>query len=157
MFKGKLKFIVAIVIIGLTVSYLVYAGVKDTMVYYLTVQELKAGVPDVYNDRVRVSGIVVAGTIEQDTGEPLRFTISDQGETVDITYEGIIPDIFADDVEAVVEGVYTRDGIFVADTLLAKCPTKYESTDSLYENAQDYKNKGYQYKKGGEYKEEKSY
>lgn len=149
MFKGKLKFVIAIVVIALTVSYLVYAGVKDTMVYYLTVEELKDRVPEVYDDRVRVSGMVVAGTIERNMGEPLTFTISDGGETVDVTYEGIIPDIFADDVEAVVEGVYTQDGMFVADTLLAKCPTKYESTDSLYQEASDgpyeYQKEGYQY------------
>ncbi|MGB2691963.1 MAG: cytochrome c maturation protein CcmE [Thermodesulfobacteriota bacterium] len=42
--------------------------------------------------------------------------------------------MFADDVEAVVEGVYAKNDVFEADTLLAKCPTKYESTDSLYEN-----------------------
>jgi len=148
MFKGKLKFIVAIAVIALTVSYLVYAGVKDTMVYYLTVEELKEQVPDVYDDRVRVSGIVVPGTITQNTGEPLTFTIKDGEETVDITYEGIVPDIFKDDVEAVVEGVYTPDNIFVADTLLAKCPTKYESTDSLYQEAA---------KDGGQYKEGKPY
>ena len=132
MLKGKLKFIIAIAVIALTVSYLVYAGVRDTMVYYMTVEELKGNVPSVYDDRVRVSGKVVPGTIENDTGEPLTFTIADGDETLDITYEGIIPDIFRDDVEAVVEGVYTKDNIFVADTLLAKCPTKYESTDSLY-------------------------
>jgi len=142
MLKGKLKFIVAIAVIALTVSYLVYAGVKDTMVYYLTVEELKDQVPSVYDDRVRVSGIVVPGTIIQNAGEPLMFTLTEGGETVDITYEGIVPDIFRDDIEAVVEGVYTRDNIFVADTLLAKCPTKYESTDSLYEEASG---EGYRY------------
>ena len=148
MFKGKLKFIIAIVVIALAVTYLVYAGVKDTMVYYLTVQELKDQVPSIYDDRVRVSGIVVPGTIENSVGEPLRFTITDGVESVDITYEGIVPDIFRDDVEAVVEGVYTRDNVFVADTLLAKCPTKYESTDSLYNEADG---------EGYPYNEEKSY
>lgn len=159
MLKGKLKFVIAIVVIGLTVSYLVYAGVKDTMVYYLTVEELKQRVPDVYDERVRVSGIVVPGTIERSTGEPLRFTIEEGSETVDITYEGIIPDIFADEVEAVVEGVYTEDGVFVADTLLAKCPTKYESTDSLYEGAPE-GGDGYdtsKYKEGYENQGEKAY
>ena len=148
MLEGKLKFIVAIAVIAVTVSYLVYAGVKDTMVYYLTVEELRDRVPSVFDDRVRVSGMVVPGTIERNTGEPLRFTVTDGGETMDITYEGIVPDIFKDDVEVVIEGVYTRDNIFVADTLLAKCPTKYESTDSLYQGAAQ---------EGGQYKEGKPY
>ncbi|GJM15300.1 MAG: cytochrome c-type biogenesis protein CcmE [Thermodesulfobacteriota bacterium] len=134
MLKGKLKFIIAIAVIALTVSYLVYGGVKDTMVYYLTVEELKAQVPTVYDSRVRVSGMVVPGTIMKDTNGALEFQITDGTQTIDVAYEGIVPDIFADDVEAVVEGVYAKNDVFEADTLLAKCPTKYESTDSLYEN-----------------------
>ncbi|MGB3365833.1 MAG: cytochrome c maturation protein CcmE [Thermodesulfobacteriota bacterium] len=134
MLKGKLKFIIAIGVIALTVSYLVYGGVKDTMVYYLTVEELKAQVPTVYDTRVRVSGIVVPGTIIIDANNAIEFQITDGTQNVNVTYEGIIPDIFADDVEAVVEGVYAKNDVFEADTLLAKCPTKYESTDSLYEN-----------------------
>jgi len=134
MLKGKLKFIIAIGVIALTVSYLVYGGVKDTMVYHLTVEELKAQVPTVYDTRVRVSGIVVPGTIIIDANNAIEFQITDGTQNVNVTYEGIIPDIFADDVEAVVEGVYAKNDVFEADTLLAKCPTKYESTDSLYEN-----------------------
>ncbi len=134
MLKGKLKFIIAIVIIALTVGYLVYGGVKDTMVYYLSVQELKAQVPAVYDTRVRVSGTVVPGTIVKGNDGSLEFQITDGTDNVDVYYEGIIPDIFADDVEAVVEGVYAENNVFEADTLLAKCPTKYESTDSLYDN-----------------------
>jgi len=134
MLKGKIKFIVAIVVIALTVSYLVYGGVKDTMVYYLTVEELKAQIPEVYESRVRVSGTVVPGSIIKENNGSLEFQITDGMQTIDVQYEGIIPDIFADDVEAVVEGEYTKNDVFEADTLLAKCPTKYESTDSLYEN-----------------------
>ena len=134
MLKGKLKFIIAIAVIALTVSYLVYGGVKDTMVYYLTVEELKAKVPTVYDSRVRVSGTVVPGTIIKDTNGALEFPIPDGTPIIAVAYEGIVPDIFADDVEAVVEGVYAKNDVFQADTLLAKCPTKYESTDSLYEN-----------------------
>ena len=133
MLKGKIKFIVAIVVIALTVSYLVYGGVKDTMVYYLTVEELKAQVPEVYESRVRVSGTVVPGSIIKENTGALEFQITDGAQTIDVQYEGIIPDIFADDVEAVVEGEYAKNDVFEADTLLAKCPTKYESTDSLYE------------------------
>ena len=134
MLKGKLKFIIAIAVIALTVSYLVYGGVRDTMVYYLTVEELKAQVPTVYDSRVRVSGTVVPGTIIKDTNGALEFQITDGTQIIDVAYDGIVPDIFADDVEAVVEGVYAKNDVFEAEILLAKCPTKYESTDSLYEN-----------------------
>lgn len=132
MLKGRLKFIIAIGAIAFAVAYLVYGGVRETMVYYLTVEELHARVPDVYGERVRVSGNVIPGTIKHGTNGALEFSITDGGGAVNVNYNGIVPDVFKDDVEAVVEGVYSESGIFQADILLAKCPTKYESTDALY-------------------------
>jgi len=134
MLKGKLKFIFAIIIIAGAISYLVYSGVKDTMVYYLTIDELQAKVPDVYGERVRVSGTVVPGTIEKDNNGDIKFKITDGTNEINVNYSGIIPDVFADDVEAVVEGNYTQQNVFIADILLAKCPTKYESDEKLYES-----------------------
>jgi cytochrome c-type biogenesis protein CcmE len=134
MLKGKLKFIFAIIIIAGAISYLVFSGVKDTMVYYLTIDELQAKVPDVYGERVRVSGTVVPGTIEKDNNGDIKFKITDGTNKINVNYSGIIPDVFADDVEAVVEGNYTQQNVFIADILLAKCPTKYESDEKLYES-----------------------
>lgn len=134
MLKGKLKFIIAIIIIAGAISYLVFSGVKDTMVYYLTIEELQAKVPDVYGERVRVSGTVVPGSIVKDGKGNIEFTITDGSNNIDVKYSGIIPDIFADDVEAVVEGNYSQQNVFDADVLLAKCPTKYESDEQLYES-----------------------
>ena len=134
MLKGKLKFIIAIIIIAGAISYLVFSGVKDTMVYYLTIDELQAKVPDVYGERVRVSGIVVPGTIVKGNDGSIEFQITDGSTNIPVKYSGIIPDIFADEVEAVVEGNYTQQNMFEADVLLAKCPTKYESDEKLYES-----------------------
>ncbi len=137
MLKGKLKFIIAIAVIALAVSYLVYGGVKDTMVYYLTVKELKSKVPSVYGERVRVSGNVVPGSIKHGPDGSLMFSIADDGGDIDVAYSGIVPDIFKDDVEAVVEGEYGSDNVFAADVLLAKCPTKYEDAEALYQTGSE--------------------
>ena len=143
MLKGKLKFIFAILIIAGALSYLVFSGVKDTMVYYFTIDELQAKVPDVYGERVRVSGTVVPGTIVKDNTGKLEFQITDGIDKIDVKYSGIVPDIFADEVEAVVEGKYTQNNVFNADILLAKCPTKYESDEKLYESQGEAKNASY--------------
>ena len=131
MFRGRIKFIIAIGVIALAIAYLVYGGVRDAMVYYLTVKELKERIPSVYEQKVRVSGNVVPGSIRKSLDGNLEFKIADGGDTIDVIYKGIVPDIFKDGVQAVVEGNYTSENIFKADLLLAKCPTKYESTDSL--------------------------
>ncbi len=131
MSRTRIKFIVAIGIVGLALSYLVYGGVKEAKVYYLTVEELKDRAPSIYKEKVRVSGKVVPGTIKKEIDGSLEFRITNGNQTIDVRYKGIIPDIFKDGVEAVVEGLYTPANVFNANVLLAKCPTKYESIDSL--------------------------
>ena len=131
MSRGKIKFIIAIAAITLTLAYLVYGGVKDTMVYHLTVEELKERIPSVYKEKVRVSGTVVPGSIKKDIDGNLEFKIADGDQSIDVRYKGIIPDVFRDGVQAVVEGTYTPENVFLAKILLAKCPTKYEPANLL--------------------------
>jgi cytochrome c-type biogenesis protein CcmE len=126
MSRGRIKFIAGIGVIVIALTYLVYGGVRDTMVYYLTVGELKGRVPSVYRDKVRVSGTVVAGSIKRGMDGSLEFKITDGKQSIDVHYSGIVPDIFRDNVEAVVEGLYTPQNVFKANVLLAKCPTKYD-------------------------------
>jgi cytochrome c-type biogenesis protein CcmE len=131
MSRGKVKFILGIGVIAITLTYLVYGGVKDTMVYYLTIGELKERIPSVYRNKVRVSGTVVPGSIKKSIDGSLEFKITDGKQTIDVQYKGIVPDIFRDKVEAVVEGVYTPQNVFQAKILLAKCPTKYAPANPL--------------------------
>ena len=131
--KARLKFILPLFVIASLISWLVFAGVKDSMVYYITVDELLEDIPDIYGQKVRVSGTVVNGSIQNEVDDSLRFTIEAGEGSLDVEYDGIIPDIFTDGVEAVVEGRLSGDNVFEADLLLAKCPTKYESEEAPYQ------------------------
>jgi cytochrome c-type biogenesis protein CcmE len=51
--------------------------------------------------------------------------ITDGARALPVAYSGVVPDIFKDGRQVVVEGALGRDGTFEATTLLAKCPTKY--------------------------------
>ncbi len=96
--------------------------------YYVTVKEFnEKGQPA---SHFRVNGKVATGTIERKPdGRRVLFVIRDKdgGATLPVDYTGIIPDTFVDDADVVVEGRRRPDGVFEATTLLAKCPSKYES------------------------------
>ncbi|HEX21557.1 MAG TPA: cytochrome c maturation protein CcmE, partial [Actinobacteria bacterium] len=51
-------------------------------------------------------------------------------DTIEIDYTGVTPDTFKTGGIAIVEGTYTKAGIFKADTLVAKCPSKYVGKDT---------------------------
>jgi cytochrome c-type biogenesis protein CcmE len=130
------RFYVGLVGVGLVVSYLVWTGISDSMVYYLTPTELMAKVSDdpaFHSVGVKVSGKVVPGSYRQGEGELVHlFTVHDLEHT-DITfsvmYEGILPDTFTDDTEVVVEGRFGEDQVFQASTLLTKCGSRYEASE----------------------------
>ena len=117
------KIAAAALTVALSVAYLVYEGVTDTMVYYLTVSELKQSAAG----RYRVSGSVEEGSVRKLPGGKITFSIVENGNRLPVSYKGTVPDTFREGVEAVVEGVYSEGRPFRADLLLAKCPTKYES------------------------------
>jgi cytochrome c-type biogenesis protein CcmE len=122
------KILIAAAVIFAAVGFLVYTAVASTAVYYLTVSELQAKGPEVYGQSVRVAGNVVAGSIQRDpTSFDVRFMAADGSGQMPVAYRGVLPDIFGDGIEVVVEGKYGADGTFAASTLLAKCPSKFES------------------------------
>lgn len=115
-----------IAIIG-AIVYLVYANTQASALYYLTVPELKH-CTDCMTRSVRVAGIVENKSVKQNVdAQSITFTITDSNQTLPVTYSGVVPDIFRAGVQVVVEGHYTGSGPFEAQTLLAKCPSKFQS------------------------------
>jgi cytochrome c-type biogenesis protein CcmE len=113
--------------VGLLAFQMVQATVT-TGAYYLTVAELQTRVPDIYGERVRVSGEVVGDTEDWNAQEvTLRFSIVDEsGQQLPIVFFGPRPDNFQRAASAIVEGELQPDGTFLAETLLLKCPSRYE-------------------------------
>ncbi len=109
------------------VIYLVIANTQANSVYYMTVSELK-NCASCATQSVRVAGVVQAGSVvNDDSHQQMRFTIADGGQSLQVVYTGIVPDIFRPGITVVVEGLYAGHGPFHAQTLLAKCPSKFQS------------------------------
>jgi cytochrome c-type biogenesis protein CcmE len=115
--------------IAVAVGFLLVTAFQNNAVYYLTVSELQSASPGIYGQPVRVAGKVASGSIQRDpTTLLVSFVAEDESGRLPVTYRGVLPDIFAEGVEVVVEGKYAEGGSFTAGTLLAKCPSKFEST-----------------------------
>ena len=114
------------------VAYLILTGLQTSTVYYLTVGELLAKGPAAYGQQLRVAGDVTPGSVlKEDAGLGIRFVVQDGSGQIPVYYRGgPVPDIFGDEVQVVVEGKYGPDGTFVASTLLAKCPSKFDADSS---------------------------
>jgi cytochrome c-type biogenesis protein CcmE len=149
---SRTKFIIGALLIVAAIVYLIASSTQAAAQYYLTVDELVAKGDAVAGRDVKISGAVDGSTIEYDAQTlTLRFTIAnvpaDMNEIdregglakvlhmavtdptatrLQVVYVGPKPDLLRDEAQAIVTGQMGSDGVFQADELLLKCPTRYE-------------------------------
>lgn len=132
----NLRFGVAAMLLVGVVAYLMYTGVSQTAVYYLTIDEFAAKKATLVNEGLRVAGRVQEGSVTRrmtPKGEEFSFRLAEfkgqeQVESVPVYYVGVAPDMFKSEggSDVIVEGKF-RDGTIYAQTLLTSCPSKYEA------------------------------
>ncbi len=145
------KFVIGGVLMILAVVLLVFTSLKGNAQYYLTVEELAAGKAGL-STNVRVSGVVLGDTIQYNPQTlDLTFTIAHisgnnneieaQGGLANVLhqasldpnavrlqvkYNGARPDLLKNEAQAIMTGSMGTDGVFYAEELLLKCPSRYE-------------------------------
>ena len=126
----KGKFLVGVLLIVCAVGYLMYTGIRETSTYYLTIEEFLLQKEAMANEGIRVAGRVEKGSIDWNPKDlNLTFTMvafkqkendktttattfatsqkneaSEPLEGLAIHYQGIVPDMFAEDRDVIVEG-----------------------------------------------------
>ncbi|MEM7128117.1 MAG: cytochrome c maturation protein CcmE [Chloroflexota bacterium] len=133
------KFIFGGVLLLALVALMAWATIS-TGAYYLTVDEVLAQGDALAGQRIRVNGLVVGGSEDWNSREiTLKFAIYDEnapddsGQHLPIVFYGPRPDNFQRAASAIIEGKMLATGEFEADTLLLKCPSRYEeSPEEIY-------------------------
>jgi len=146
------KFAIGGVLVLGAVVFLIWSSTAATSEYFLTVDELNAKGESIVNRSLRVSGAVLGDTIKYDAenlsltfevaqvpgdnalieqagglAAALHQAVMDPGRArMKIVYIGPLPDLLRNEAQAIVTGKIEADGVFHADELLLKCPTKYE-------------------------------
>ena len=122
----RVKFVAGGLVILAALGYLVYAGVSQSVVYFVTPSELSA--TPVTGKAYRLGGMVKPGTLTWNAQSlDLRFTLSDGRASVPVRHTGAPPDLFAEGRGAVVEGTWTADGYFKAGLIMAKHSEEYKA------------------------------
>lgn len=128
------KFVAGSLIIVAVLVWLGVSGFEESKSYYVTIPELRAEGEHAYQMRLRLAGNVVPGSVER-KGSEIHFTIYQHGgddDTVKVRYVGRdpLPDTLIDEAQAIVTGRFTRENVFIADQVQAKCASKYEALPS---------------------------
>ena len=128
--RARMRLIGVTAIIVIAIVAALY-GLQPRVAAYETVAQIaKDGLKP--GSRVQVGGAVVAGSWNKQSN-PMIFTIRDEndtagtGPTIKVTYQGAAPNTFGDGVVAIVTGAIESKSDVKADTMITKCPSKYQS------------------------------
>ena len=114
------RFLMGGIIILAALSYVIYGGMQQALVYFVTPSELKAKERSSADKFWRMGGMVVKGSLQQDVKNlTYHFELTDGASTFPIFFRGVPPDLFRDGTGAVVEGRIGKDGVFQASTIMA--------------------------------------
>lgn len=120
------KFLAGGAVILLAIAYLIYAGVTQSAVYFVTPSELAAA--PVPGKAYRLGGLVARGSLRWEPERlDLTFTLTDGTGSILVRHHGTPPDLFGEGRGAVVEGRWTPDGVFTATLIMAKHSEEYQA------------------------------
>ncbi len=122
----------ALAVLGIALGLVLFA-LRDNVVFFYGPTELAEKKP-APGTRLRIGGLVKDGSLVKGDGKAVTFAITDSNNNVNVSYTGLLPDLFREGQGVVAEGVVNTDGSFRADSVLAKHDERYmprEVADSL--------------------------
>jgi cytochrome c-type biogenesis protein CcmE len=114
-------------------AVLILRAFKDNIVFFYSPSELaEQSLPA--SQRLRIGGLVETGSIKREQEDRIRFIVTDGAKSIEVTYKGLLPNLFREGQGVVAEGYLTDARHFDAKTILAKHDESYmprEVVDAL--------------------------
>ena len=129
--NSRKKLIAAGVVVIGALAYLLVSGFTNHSLHDAEVSDIVNNPVKYQGKGIKVSGTVMSGTVMKAQLD-LAFNMKDKNDDsfIKVEYKGIVPDAFQEEVEVIVEGTYDEaNKKFVANSLLAKCPSRYDGMD----------------------------
>ena len=125
------KLAIAGLVVASVTAYMGYLGAAASWQYYVTAEECLANVSSLAGHRIRVSGKIVAGSVQvaSDRGKA-RFLLAGHDGNLPVVCSGPLPDNLAGSAEVVVEGRLENAQLFRGDKLITRCASKYTASQS---------------------------
>jgi cytochrome c-type biogenesis protein CcmE len=124
--RRKRLILISIMVAGVAtaVGFALYAFNQNMMFYYSPTEVMAGKAPA--HAEIRLGGVVVKGSFKR-VPDSIRstFVLSDGGKSVNVQYDGILPDLFREGQVILAKGALDKNNLFVADEVLAKHDEKY--------------------------------
>ena len=107
-----------------TIIFLIFKSLEENVVYFFSPTEIYDKPSISFDKRIRIGGLVKEKSIIKNQTS-IKFIITDLKNEIIVTYDGVIPNLFAEGKGVVAEGHLKDKKYFVADSILAKHDENY--------------------------------
>ena len=121
--KLRITFLLFSIIILILIAFLTLKALEENVIYFKSPTEIK-NLSEITKKKVRVGGMVKKNSIEINA-EKVSFIITDFKNDINVTYSGIIPNLFGEEKGVVAEGFIQDKEYFIAKKILAKHDENY--------------------------------
>ena len=136
--KKKVGFALALIIVLSSFGYLVYGGIGENLVFFVTPGELLAKGSQAYDKPIRLGGQVMPGTMQWNAEAlDLRFTLQDEDGHVVVHSRKAPPAMFREGQGVIVEGKLNRNGIFESSSVMVKHSNEYRPPEDGHPKPED--------------------
>lgn len=122
----KIWAIVAILVAGSGVAFIMFGNLGENLVYYWTPTEMRDAGTKAEGATVRLGGLVEAGSVKSE-GSVTSFKVTDGTTSTLVHTEEIPPAMFREGIGVVVEGTLASDGSFTSKRLMVKHDNQYQA------------------------------
>ena len=127
--RKKRIYLISLFFITIATSiYLILWALRDNIVFFYSPSEIqqKINLKEIDEmSKLRLGGMVKESSIEQLNNGSINFIITDFDREMVVFYKGIIPDLFKEQQGVIAEGSINNEGIFIANSILAKHDENY--------------------------------
>ena len=122
--KTRINFLIVSALLTGVVIFIVLKSLKKNVVYFFSPTEIYDKANISLKKKIRIGGLVKTNSIKKNN-TIVNFTITDLKNEIVVTYNGMLPNLFAEGKGVVAEGKLKDKKYFIADTILAKHDENY--------------------------------
>tara|TARA_B100000029_G_scaffold418211_1_gene423151 strand:- start:563 stop:991 length:429 start_codon:yes stop_codon:yes gene_type:complete len=121
---SRINFLIIGLILVATIIFLILKSLEENVVYFFSPTEIYNKTDISLNEKIRIGGLVKKNSIKKkDTS--INFIITDLNKEIVVSYNGMVPNLFAEEKGVVAEGKLIDKKFFVAENILAKHDENY--------------------------------
>ena len=122
--KSRITFLMILILVAITVIFLIFKSLEKNVVYFFSPTEIYNQSDISFNKKIRIGGLVKEESVNR-IQTSIKFVITDLKHEINVSYDGIVPNLFSEGKGVIAEGKLKDKKYFVAESILAKHDENY--------------------------------